>query len=88
MLRNGTARRSDSPWASSLHLVPKKEDRWKPCGDYRALKLGPSPTNIPFGTLPTFAQYADRKDFSTRDLLKAYYQIPVHPDGEHGFRIT
>ena len=37
MLRNGTARRSDSLWASPLHLVPKKEDGWRSCGDCRAL---------------------------------------------------
>ena len=30
MLRNGTAWRSDSPRASPLHLVPKKEDDWRP----------------------------------------------------------
>jgi len=52
-LRNGTARRSDSPWASPLHLVTKKEDGWRQCGEYRAWALGPSPTNIPFGTWPT-----------------------------------
>ncbi|XP_063363500.1 uncharacterized protein LOC134652260 [Cydia amplana] len=36
MVRDGTARRSDSPWASALHLAPK-QDGWRPCGDYRAL---------------------------------------------------
>ena len=69
MLRNGTARRSDSPWTSPLHLVPKKEDGLIPCGDYRALNVR---------TIP--AQLAGRTIFSTIDLVKSYHQIPVHPD--------
>ncbi|KAJ8371613.1 hypothetical protein AAFF_G00306780 [Aldrovandia affinis] len=33
MERLGIVRRSSSPWASPLHLVPKKGG-WRPCGDY------------------------------------------------------
>ena len=33
MLREGTARLSDGPWSSALHLVPKKDKGWRLCGD-------------------------------------------------------
>jgi hypothetical protein len=33
MLQDGTARRSESSWSSALHIVPKKDNGWCPCGD-------------------------------------------------------
>jgi cleavage and polyadenylation specificity factor subunit 1 len=79
MLRNGTARRSDSLWASPLHLVPTEEDGWRTCGDYRALNARTVPGQYPVRNNANFAQLAGRKIFSTIDLVKAYHQIPVHP---------
>lgn len=67
MLRNGTARPSESPWASPLHLAPKKDNGWRPCGDYRRLKH-----------IHDFAHsISGCTVFSTIDLMKAYNQIPV-----------
>lgn len=82
MLRNGTARRSESPWSSPLHLAKKKDDGWRPCGDYRALNARTIPDNYPIRHIQDFAHnLAGSKIFSKLDLVKAYNQIPVfHED--------
>jgi hypothetical protein len=74
----GIIRRSNSPWASPLHLVPKKDGSWRPCGDYRRLNAVTIPDRYP---LPNMQSLNDRMAgctvFSKIDLVKAYHQIPI-----------
>lgn len=79
MLQNGTARPSNSPWASPLHLAPKKDNKWRPCGDYRMLNARTIPDKYPIRHIHDFTQTISGSTiFSTIDLVKAYNQIPVN----------
>lgn len=81
MLKNGTARPSESSWSSPLHLAPKKDNGWRPCGDYRMLNARTIPDRYPIRHIQDFTQnIAGCKIFSTIDLVKAYNQIPVNPE--------
>ena len=81
LMRQGIVRSSSSNWSSALHVVPKKNGDIQPCGDYRALNSHTQMDRYSVPNIQEFSsQLAGSTIFSRIYLVKAFHQIPVHPD--------
>jgi hypothetical protein len=68
--------------------VPKKDDGWRPCGDYRALNVHTT-DRYPVRHIHNYPHQLSGCCFFTKsDLVRAYNQIPVDPSDIHNTAIT
>ncbi len=65
----GIVRRSKLPWASPLHLVPKKDGSWQPCGAYRCLNLVTTPDKYPLPNMQDLSKVYTVAQFSQKLIL-------------------
>ncbi|KAJ0050423.1 hypothetical protein NL108_003631 [Boleophthalmus pectinirostris] len=82
MLRAGIIEPSDSPWASGVVMVNKKNSpRMRFCVDYRPLNSVTKKDSYP---LPRIDESLDLVSgsswFSSLDLRSGYWQVPLSPD--------
>ena len=81
MLDRGVIQPSDSPWASPVVLVPKKDGSLRFCIDYRRVNAVTRKDAYPLPRVDdTLDTLAGSKWFSTLDMLSGYWQVEVHPD--------
>jgi hypothetical protein len=86
----GNFLRSKSPWASPLHMVPKKDGSWPPCGDYRRLNMITTPDKYPLPNMQDLSNGLDgcsvfskstlsRGITKSQSLLRISLKRPVSP---------
>lgn len=83
MLRDGIVEPSNSPWASPIVLVKKKDGSYRFCVDYRKLNKVTVRDAYPIPMVSnTLDKLRNAKYLTTLDIKSAYWQIPMAEDSK------
>ena len=83
MQLEGVIQPSESPWASPVILVRKKDGSLQFCVDYRGLNIVKKGDMYPLPRIDDLLDKLGRaKCFSTLDIAAGYWQIRVRPDSQ------
>ena len=89
LLEKSIIERYQSNWSSGLHLQPKPDGTYRPCGDFRQLNEKTLTDMHPIPHLRYFtAKLNGAKVYSKVYLSKAYHQIPIKKEEPHKTAIT
>ena len=81
MEKQGLCQKASSLWASPLHIVVKKDGTIRPCGDYRRLNNITEVDHYPLPNITDVTSFLHGATvFSKLDLMKGYFQVPMHPE--------
>ena len=99
MTKMGIIEKSNSPYASPVVIVKKKDGKNRFCVDYRKMNAATVIDNEPIPNMEEIiAEVGGAEVFSKIDLCKGYWQIPVReedraktafvtPDGQYEFKV-
>ena len=80
LIENNLAEPSNSPWASPCILVPKPDNTYRLCTDFRKLNDVTKKDSYPLVRIDDLIDEVGKSNFVTKlDLLKGYYQVPLSP---------
>jgi hypothetical protein len=84
MMQNGIIKPSQSPYASPVLLVKKKDRTWRFCLDYRHLNAQTMKNKYPMPIVDELIdELARGKWFSKLDFRASYHQICINPSETH-----
>ena len=83
MQDSGVVQPANSPWASPVVMVHKRDGTHRFCVDYRDLNAVTKADTYPLPRIDDLLDQLGKSHyFSTLDLASGYWQIKVHPDSQ------
>jgi transposase InsO family protein len=84
LLDKGLIRESGSEWGSPVLFVPKPENKWRMCVDYRALNACSDKDTTPLPRIDDCLRaFGTARYFTKLDLLSGFWQVLVAEEDRH-----